>query len=560
MKQSSTKPIERAADPFNPIEYPELVFGLVGPIGTDMQLVERVLEKELQKVYYKSVKIHVSDLFSEVPTEVDLVSTPIEKRYESRIKAGNKIRQLIDRKDALALLAVSKIRTERELITGDRKVPAEQVAYILNQLKRPEEVQAFRRIYGRGFIQISAHCPEESRVKSLVRAISKSHFGQHDDGYYEGAAHQLIRTDEAQEEEPFGQRLRDTYHLADVFIDASSERDAQRTCERFVKALFGYPFITPTKDEYGQYLAKVASLRSADLSRQVGAVIAREDGSVMSMGCNEVPKAGGGTYWEHDPGDHRDFVEGEDSGARQKDEIISDVLRRLQEAKWLRPELNSADTSKLSEQASGAGNPLKETAPLADALVTNILEFGRIIHAEMNAITDAARHGLATRDSTLFSTTFPCHICARHIVAAGIKRVVYIEPYPKSYALKLYGDSISVDAAAPKGKVKFEPFVGIAPERYAEIFTKGRRKDKRGNAIDWSPIGAKPTLIRTLPAYVLLENSAVNTFAEIVEALPQKKKPKAKGAPRTTAKKSTHPRKRSNWPNGVKARRRVTKP
>lgn len=127
MKRASTKPIERAADPFNPIEYPELVFGLVGPIGTDMQLVERVLEKELQKVYYKSVKIHVSDLFSEVPTDVDLVSTPLEKRYESRIKAGNKIRQLINRKDALALLAVSKIRTEREVITGDRRVPAERV-------------------------------------------------------------------------------------------------------------------------------------------------------------------------------------------------------------------------------------------------------------------------------------------------------------------------------------------------------------------------------------------------------------------------------------------------
>lgn len=521
MKRKATESIETRADPFNPIQYPELVFGLVGPIGTDMTLIESVLKKELQKLEYKGIPIHVSDLFSEIPTGVDLVQSPMEKRYLSRIKAGNAIRENTKRKDALALLAVSKIRTEREKITNDKKSPAERVAYIINQIKRPEEINTFRRIYGRGFIQISAHCPEESRLDFLVRSISKSHFGEHDEKYYEGVARELVRIDEAEEENPSGQRLRDAYHLADVFIDASSERTAQKTCERFIKALFGYPFITPTKDEYGQYLAKVASLRSADLSRQVGAVIVRDDGSVLSMGCNEVPKAGGGTYWEHDANDHRDYVEGEDSSVRRKDEIVSDILRRLQEAKWLSEDLASVDVSVLSEQATGSGDPLGKLCPLEDALVANILEFGRIIHAEMNAITDAARYGLATKDCSLFSTTFPCHICARHIVAAGIRRVVYIEPYPKSYALRLYRDSISVNPSSSKDRVKFEPFVGIAPERYSEIFSKGKRKTKAGRVIDWSPATAKPTLIRTLPAYLLLENSAVNTLAEIVETLPQ---------------------------------------
>jgi deoxycytidylate deaminase len=42
----------------------------------------------------------------------------------------------------------------------------------------------------------------------------------------------------------------------------------------------------------------------------------------------------------------------------------------------------------------------------------DILEFGRVIHAEMSAISDAARLGRATKDATLFCTTFPCHICA----------------------------------------------------------------------------------------------------------------------------------------------------
>lgn len=56
------------------------------------------------------------------------------------------------------------------------------------------------------------------------------------------------------------------------------------------------------------------------------------------------------------------------------------------------------------------------------------------MHAEMFAITDAARRGLSVRDATLYCTTFPCHMCARHIIASGIRKVVYIEPYPKSMA------------------------------------------------------------------------------------------------------------------------------
>lgn len=360
MKQRTTENIEHRADPFNPIKYPELVFGLVGPIGTDMMLIESVLRKELQKLEYKSVPIHVSDLFPEIPTGIELLQNPIEERYRSLMNAGNAIREVTQRMDALSLLSVSKIRTERERLTKNRTIPAEKVAYIINQIKRPEEIHTFRSIYGRGFIQISAHCPEANRLDFLVKSISRSHFGKHGEKHFEAIARELIRVDEAEEENPSGQRLRDAYHLADVFIDASSERSAQKTCERFVRALFGDPFITPTKDEYGQYLAKVASLRSADLSRQVGAIIARDDGSVLSMGCNEVPKAGGGTYWEHDPNDHRDYVEGEDSSVRRKDEIVSDILRRLQEANWLNEKLAKIDVSVLSEQATGSGDPLKK--------------------------------------------------------------------------------------------------------------------------------------------------------------------------------------------------------
>src|SRR3569832_2504669 len=73
----------------------------------------------------------------------------------------------------------------------------------------------------------------------------------------------------------------------------------------------------------------------------------------------------------------------------------------------------------------------------------DITEFGRAVHAEMDAILCCSRAGIDTLGTTLFSTTFPCHNCTKYFVAAGIKRVVYIEPYEKSQALDLHDDAIT---------------------------------------------------------------------------------------------------------------------
>ncbi|HRZ83985.1 MAG TPA: hypothetical protein P5069_16180, partial [Candidatus Hydrogenedentes bacterium] len=76
--------------------------------------------------------------------------------------------------------------------------------------------------------------------------------------------------------------------------------------------------------------------------------------------------------------------------------------------------------------------------------------------------------------ATLYSTTFPCHNCAKHIIAAGITRVVYIEPYPKSRALKFHGDAAFSGFQRDQkkgGLVAFEPFVGIGPRRFFDLFS-----------------------------------------------------------------------------------------
>jgi cytidine deaminase len=152
---------------------------------------------------------------------------------------------------------------------------------------------------------------------------------------------------------------------------------------------------------------------------------------------------------------------------------------------WLADDKKESSVDELVEQAFAENT----SSVMKGSHLANSIEYFRAVHAEMAAIVDAARRGVSVKDSVLFCTTFPCHDCAKHIVAAGIQRVVYIEPYPKSLAPELYLDSIAVDQRKPKnlvggadvvGYVSFESFVGIAPRQYMDFFVMGERKTKEG--------------------------------------------------------------------------------
>jgi len=78
-----------------------------------------------------------------------------------------------------------------------------------------------------------------------------------------------------------------------------------------------------------------------------------------------------------------------------------------------------------------------------------------------------------------------------------VKRVVYIEPYPKSLVAELFRDSITVDQDdTSPGKVHFNPFTGISPTTYQQLFllTKKQRKAKDGTLIRWGAQNALPHL------------------------------------------------------------------
>jgi len=466
----------------------ELFFAFVGSVGTDFSNVQDILKDNLDRVGYTSIEIKLSSLLDNVVipnSKVTLVTSPEDKRITSYMDKGNNLRKHTQEGGILSLLAISKINEIRK----EQDLGGKKVAYIIKSLKHPDEVHVLRRTYGEGFFLIGAHSSYGSCLHNLAKSIGRSK-GTAEIEKFLPIAEDLIKRDQEEPDE-FGQRVRDSYHLADVFVSLQSENSIKKAIGKFIELIFGNTFHTPTKDEYLMFFAHVAASRSASLARQVGAVIATERGEILSVGVNDVPSPKGGLYWVDDEGDCRDHIQKEDSNTKQIYKILDEVVQVLKK--------NGVKTDTIKDLPT----VLKNTR------LMNLTEFGRMVHAEMDAITQAARIGVSVNNGHLFTTVFPCHNCAKHIIAAGIKKVIYIEPYPKSLASDLHKDAIAVEGEKIKGKVFFRSFVGIGPRRYLDLFSlitstgeELKRKDIVGDVIDWDSKKARLRLAVSPSAYL----------------------------------------------------------
>ena len=132
----------------------------------------------------------------------------------------------------------------------------------------------------------------------------------------------------------------------------------------------------PSIDEYFMNIARVVATRSTCLRRQVGAVIVRNK-QIVSTGYNGAPAG--------------------------QPHCLDIGCVRLE---------NNIPSGKNVELCRGA-------------------------HAEQNAINFAARYGIAIDGATLYLTHYPCSACAKSIINAGIKRVVFAEDYPDALAKEI---------------------------------------------------------------------------------------------------------------------------
>ncbi|MCP5374240.1 MAG: deoxycytidylate deaminase [Hyphomicrobiales bacterium] len=453
----------------------------------------------------------MSSLLRSIDKFKDLSDEPEDKRIEDHMSAGTELRERTERGDILALLAISEVQNIRKKETGDPKKAKANKAYIFSSLKHPDEAKALRDIYGRLFILISAYLPREKRVDEVEKAISKSK-NRIGTTSFRSRAEELISRDEEEEGKNLGQDVTDVFPMADLFVDSRNEKVIESNLSRFIEILFSYPFHTPTIWEFGMYMAHASGLRSADLSRQVGAVVQNSSGDIISYGCNEVPKFFGGQYWEDDENDYRDFRVGYDSSTIYKNDIFREIIDIILQKGFFNEEIAKEGSEKIAKRLLLE----KGGTSIDQAQISRLLEFGRPIHAEMAAISTSARLGVSIEGCTMFSTTFPCHMCARHIIASGISEVVYIEPYPKSRVRDLYPDSVIIDAEDRiPTKVNFMPFVGVAPRRFHEFFILGnkKRKNKSGKRIDWSHENSSPIVRRLVITYIMLEERVLE-FAD----------------------------------------------
>jgi dCMP deaminase len=124
----------------------------------------------------------------------------------------------------------------------------------------------------------------------------------------------------------------------------------------------------PEWDEYFMAIAYLVSTRSTCLRRAVGAVLVK-DNRILCTGYNGAPSG----------------------------------LRHCMEIGCLRDKLKIP---------SGERH-----------------ELCRGLHAEQNTLVQAARHGIVVADSILYCTTFPCVICAKMLINAGVKAIFYSQGY-----------------------------------------------------------------------------------------------------------------------------------
>lgn len=473
---------------------PEIVVGLVGALGTDMSQVENALTAALTSVGYTTRGIRVSELISSAYEDLGLPEIQDSLTEVDRLMdMGDELRQHHARGDAAAVIAVSKITRQRSEDLGKEQAEAGNeragLATVIRQMKHPDEVRVLRSVYGPRFVLIGAWSPRNQR-QTVIEQRLRSSTPSRDESWYTQHAIRLMSRDESDGSRQLGQRVRDTFELADAYVAISAGYPIDHEISRLIRLLFGAPFETPTRDEQAMFQAFGARLRSSAGGRQVGAVAIDADGEVLVAGTNDVPRAGGGQYWPGDKPDHRDFQAGYDFNDKEKFQVALDLVDRLKHAGWLGGEAVDLESKALAQRALAPGGPFSKSR-LAD-----LLEFGRILHAEMALVCTAARRGTSLVGATLYSTTYPCHACARLIIGSGITQVVYIDPYPKSLVPRMYQSEVTEELTDPN-KVAFTAFAGVAPRLFPLVFAMtGRGRDSvTGEYTPWVAHEATPRLV-----------------------------------------------------------------
>ena len=166
---------------------------------------------------------------------------------------------------------------------------------------------------------------------------------------------------------------------------------------------------------------------------------------------------------------------------------FKDEISKYESAKKIKPFVTEFFNNKISCSAtySEVKNGEALFAQIKDDFLRSVekktilkrLEFCKALHAEENAIIQSARiGGMGLIGSTIYSTTFPCELCAKKIQQSGIAKVIYVDPYPESLSEEIYlHDGVK--------RVVTEQFEGVKPFAYIKLFNPNINLKERQNLL-----------------------------------------------------------------------------
>jgi deoxycytidylate deaminase len=264
------------------------------------------------------------------------------------------------------------------------------------------------------------------------------------------------------EETPHGQQVELCVDRSDVFLRNSENLSKLQRTQQLKKKVDDYVRLLtreapryPTQEEVLMNVAFSAAHSTRCLKRQVGAVIATERGEPISVGFNENPDK------------IRPCID--EFGECYRDRIRNEHFLNLADSKTSCPK---------------CGTPIERMIgpPWRCAICNSNLEafffpdramkWCTALHAEERAIINA--HGRDLKASIIFTTAFPCFLCAEKIIQAGVSRIVFADPYPDIYSAEL------LELADPP--IEVERFEGVRSGSFDRIF--GRIRELKEAEVD----------------------------------------------------------------------------
>lgn len=319
----------------------------------------------------------------------------------------------------------------------------EATNFVIDAFRNPYEVEYFKRRYSE-FYLVSINRPFLDRRQALSRL--QSDFVDRLEKREKGKRISVKRRENIHDWVT-SQNIDECAQKADYFIqnhldDRKPPRHLLYHLVRLI-SLTKYPgCVPPTKDERSMQLAMSARQNSGCLSRHVGAVVTDNAGYVLGVGWNDPPigqvpcSLRTANQLLENPGE----------------DMFSEYERSQEFIEHMRSRNLGNQPFCFMEELAALRNEAKESV------------FTRAVHAEENALLQAARHGTQTlREAILYTTDSPCTLCAKKAYQLNVSRIVFIEEYP----------GIAMEQTLKTGthSIKIEQFEGATGSAYFDVFT-----------------------------------------------------------------------------------------